>query len=78
MFHGLFGPLDRQYCLYFYYVSVIGLLLTALSLVSLVGYLLKAKKKEPVNVFNILLISISYFFMYLSSRIIYTMCVKVL
>jgi hypothetical protein len=66
----LFSPLDRNYCLYFYYLSVfafIFLLLTCLN-----GTYLALKGKADVSM--VLLSLVGPFLLYFNNRLLYSMC----
>jgi hypothetical protein len=74
----LFGPIEAKYCAYYYYVSVASFVLMILTLIGCISSCLFGKKKNTAMIVNTLTISLSYFFIYLSSRILNTICVKVL
>jgi hypothetical protein len=66
----LFSPLDRNYCLYFYYLSVfafIFLLLTCLN-----GVYLALKGKADIGM--VLLSLAGPFLLYFNNRLLYSMC----
>ena len=74
-----FGPLDESNCAYFYFFSVLGFLLMILALLSILGYLVTNYKKIHYGILVSLIFSfISYFMIYYQSRLLNTMCVKVL
>ena len=69
----LFGPLPSNYCLYFYFLSIIGFILLVLSLLlAIVNSLLK---KKLVPIMPILAISAGYFVLYFQNRLLYNMCI---
>ena len=70
----LFGPLGKEYCIYFYYLSIMGMFLLTLLLAStLVTGITKRKNMEFYM--QMLSIAIGYFFFYFQNRILYSMCV---
>jgi hypothetical protein len=79
----LFTPLDKKYCNYFYYMSVISFviffILFVVGIMALVGSLIK-KKLFSLDMLNIVMHSssliISTFLAYLVNRIMYSMCIK--
>ena len=74
-----FGPLDQSNCAYFYFFSVLGFLLMLIALLSTLGYLVSSYKKIHYGILVSLFFScISYFMIYYQSRLLHTMCVKVL
>lgn len=78
MISDLFGPIDAKYCAYYYYVSVASFVIMLLTLLGCVSHCLFSKKVNSGLIANTVVLSLSYFFMYLSSRILNTICVKVL
>lgn len=74
----LFGPIHVKYCAYYYYVSVASFLIMVLTLLGCVSHCLFSKKIDTSMMVHTLIMSLSYFFIYLSSRILNTICVKVL
>ena len=70
----LFGPLGKQWCLYFYAVSIFFFIMFVMTAISIVGLLISRKTKLAdmtmyiFSLFNILL-------MYFVNRLLYTMCV---
>ncbi len=74
-----FGPVDKQSCAYFLYFSFVGFILLLLASVAfIVGSIMNFKKLNMMIVFNFLMIMISYFLLYYSNRILYTICTKTL
>ena len=77
-FKELFTPLvDKKYCNYFYYLSVISYFMFIL-LVLLLGWVLifHSKKINLYFISNFISIIISLFLMYFVNRLMYSMCVK--
>ena len=68
-----FAPLDREYCDYFFYLSVINFILFIYILLAGLYIFLFDKKKE--GLFNILLVSLPTFVAYFTNRLLYSMCV---
>jgi hypothetical protein len=69
----LFGPLGKEYCIWFYFLSVfafIGLILFSVSAL----YKGLTGKKDLWYYLGVLVIAFMYFFNYLQSRILYSMC----
>lgn len=72
-----FGPLPREFCLYFYILSIIFGILFVLSLISIVFFMITNYKKVNVMfVINSLLVLFNIFLAYLANRLLNTMCVK--
>jgi hypothetical protein len=68
-----FAPLDREYCDYFFYLSVINFILFLYILLAGLYVFLFDKKKE--GLFSILLVSLPTFVAYFTNRLLYSMCV---
>ena len=68
----LFSPLGKEYCVYFYWLSVIAFIFLLLVLYNSLIALLKGK-------FNVLYFVISLFgpgLMYFNNRLLYSMCLN--
>ena len=70
-----FGPLPKSYCLYFYYLSVIGFVLLVFSFLSSISMML-TKTRSSEFYMNSFMISLSYVIFYFQNRLLYTMCVN--
>jgi hypothetical protein len=71
----LFSPLGKQYCLYFYILSVIGLVFVAVVLFSAV-VIGVSKKKGLEFYFAAIMGSLGYAIFYFQNRLLYSMCVS--
>lgn len=72
-----FGPLNLkpEYCLYFYYVSVVFFIMFALSSLGFLAYVVKNFKKVKADyLVNSLSLLLSTFISYFANRVLYTMC----
>jgi hypothetical protein len=68
-----FGPLPREYCVYFYFLSVIfGFCAVSIAYFMIMHF----KKVNKMFVSNSLLILTNTFLAYISNRLLHTMCVK--
>jgi hypothetical protein len=70
------GPLDKQYCFYFYFISIIFFFGAIVSFIKLVSALFSSKKimtNTNLQYFFVLAHSLVY---YLVNRIMYNMCIK--
>lgn len=69
----LFGPLGREYCIWFYFLSV-------LAFISLLLFLLPAlwrgisTKKDIWYFLGVLTVSFTYGLIYFQNRLLYSMC----
>lgn len=70
----LFGPLNKEYCLYFYFLSILGFLFMFVIIISFIFIALKTKKLEHSFVVSSLSLASLYFILYFQNRILYSMC----
>jgi hypothetical protein len=71
----LFGPLDTEYCLYFYILSVINYIAAIFLVVALLASLV-LKKFDMKNVGTLGFGALLYFIIYFQNRLLYSMCIK--
>jgi len=72
---GLFAPLDRKYCMYFYFLSVFAFVLMIFSLISLIFLFGDYQKNKYIimnSVSSVIMLGIAYF----SNRLLHTMCIR--
>jgi hypothetical protein len=73
----LFTPLDKKYCDYFYYLSVITYCFFIFMILSLVwGLIFHSKKFDLYICLNSISLIISFFLSYFVNRLMYSMCVR--
>ena len=74
-----FGPLGKEYCIYFYVLSIIFGITFIFSAISIASFIvMKYKKVDTMFIVNSFFILLNTFFAYLVNRIMNTMCVKTL
>jgi hypothetical protein len=72
-----FGPLPREYCVYFYFLSIIFGLIFASSALSIAYFMIMHfKKVNTMFVINSLMLLFNTFLAYIANRLLHTMCVK--
>ena len=72
-----FGPLPREYCVYFYALSIVFGIMFAMSAVSIAYFMIThIKKVNLMFIVNSVLILLNSFLAYLANRLLHTMCVK--
>lgn len=72
-----FGPLPREYCVYFYILSVICGVIFVTSAISIAYFMLMHfKKVNTMFVINSLMILFNMFLAYVANRLLHTMCIK--
>jgi hypothetical protein len=71
----LFGPLSKDYCLWFYFLSIIGLVLMVLILVP--GLMLGVSKKMGITYYlGLFAVALSYGVVYFQNRLLHSMCMN--
>lgn len=72
-----FGPLPREYCVYFYVLSIIFGITFVLSAISIAYFMIMHfKKVNAMFVSNSFLVLTNTFLAYIANRLLHTMCVK--
>lgn len=72
-----FGPLPREYCIYFYALAIIFGFLFVISIISIAYFMvMHFNKVNSMFVINSFLALFNTFLGYLANRLLYTMCVK--
>lgn len=74
-FNQYFTPLGKEYCVYFYYLSVIGFAFFWLALIGGL-YMGIVQKEKPGFYMQIMMICLTYLIVYFKSRLLYSMCVN--
>ena len=67
----LFSPLSKDYCMYFYILTVIAFVLLAMSVCTFVYYVIEGK----ADIFTGVVSLIGPFLLYFNNRLLYSMCV---
>lgn len=68
----VFSPLGREYCAYFYWLTVIAFILFLLALVDTVMRVVKGRAR----LLNGLVVLLAPFLLYFNNRLLYSICVK--
>jgi len=72
-----FGPLPREYCVYFYALSIIFGIMFIISIVSIAYFMIThIKKVNTMFIVNSIFILLNSFLAYLVNRLLHTMCIK--
>jgi hypothetical protein len=72
-----FGPLPREYCVYFYALSIVFGIMFAMSVVSIAYFMIThIKKVNTMFIVNSIFILLNSFLAYLANRLLHTMCVR--
>ena len=69
----LYGPLSKDYCIYFYVLSILGFVLLILFLVPAI-FMGIMKRKGVDYYFTILGVSFGYAIFYFQNRLLHSMC----
>ena len=73
----LFGPITGEYCLYFYFLSIISFFFLVIAIISGVVRGLQGSKGMYFYI-SVLGTSIAYFISYFVNRLMYSICSKAL
>jgi len=72
-----FGPLPREYCIYFYALSIACSIIFVSSILSITYFMvIHFNKVNMMFIVNSSLILLNTFLAYLANRLLHTMCVK--
>ena len=72
-----FGPLPREYCVYFYVLSIAFGITFVMSAISIAYFMItNIKKVNTMFVVNSIFILLNSFLAYIANRLLHTMCVK--
>lgn len=72
-----FGPLGKEYCVYFYIWSIFFGILFVSSFISIITFIVMHHKKvDLMFIGNSCIILLNLFIVYLSNRLLHTMCIK--
>jgi hypothetical protein len=72
-----FGPLPREYCVYFYALSIFFAVMFVSSFLSIAYFMVThIKKVNTLFVVNSIFVLLNTFLAYLVNRLLHTMCVK--
>jgi hypothetical protein len=71
-----FTPLGKEYCVYFYVVSIVSFIVCFLTIIGGVGMLIMHGSKAGYTPYLMIIHSITYGFIYFKSRLLYSMCVR--
>ena len=71
----LFTPLGKEYCVYFYYLSVFSFIMFAFTLISGI-YIGITQKESYLSHVKTLMFCLVYFITYFQDRLLYSMCVN--
>jgi hypothetical protein len=71
----LFGSLGKQYCIYFYLLSVFGFILLAMTMIGMVWSLF-TKKLDMKVMTGLVMASLGYGIFYFQNRLLHSMCVQ--
>ncbi len=71
--NALFGPMHKDYCLYFYYLSIFGFILLTLSFLTMVRLVI-ARKRDGMFYMNSFMVLLGYGIFYFQNRLLHSMC----
>jgi len=68
----LFSPLGREYCVYFYWLTILAFILFFLALADTLSRVLKGKARVLPGILALL----APFLIYFNNRLLYSMCTR--
>ena len=71
--NALFGPMHKDYCLYFYYLSIFGFILLTLSFLTMIRLVI-ARKRGGMFYMNSFMVLLGYGIFYFQNRLLHSMC----
>ena len=72
-----FGPLGKEYCIYFYGMSIFFFILLLLSIIGVIGAMITKPKQIDIMFFiNTIMLLFNTILAYLINRLLHTMCVN--
>lgn len=76
-FSSIYGPLDKQACVYFMFLTIVFFIFLVLTLFIEVFFLFKNYKNiTRGNIVNAIIMVVNIFLVYFVNRLLYNMCVK--
>jgi len=70
-----FGPLSKNWCLYFYFLSIVWFFMFLLSVLYLIRYFFSKNANNNIA-FGILTYSLTILILYIEKRILHGMCIN--
>lgn len=70
----IYGPLGKEYCMYFYYLSIIGFVFMFIILITLIISIIKSKKVDQAVAMQSFTVALVYFIFYFQNRLLYSVC----
>ena len=71
----IFGTLPKQYCLWFYILCLVSFIFLIISIIGFF-YLFTLKNTSWINFIHAIALIIQSFFIYLTYRLLYSMCIN--
>lgn len=72
----LFGPLPKDYCIWFYFLSILGFIWLVIFLISAI-YLGMVKRRSGDYWMSTIAIALGYCIFYFQNRLLHSMCVGI-
>ena len=72
-----FGPLGKEYCVYFYFLSIFFFILYVMSLISVIVFIIRHYNKVNLQfIINSIMILANTLLGYFVNRLLHTMCIN--
>lgn len=73
----LFGPMDKMYCMWFFYLSIFGFALFSIAFLIFL-YMAVSKRRSSGFYFQMFMVCLGYFVFYFQNRLLHSMCMGVM
>lgn len=73
---GIFSPLPKEYCVWFYYLQIMGFVFLVVILLAALFSIISVKKEKKGMTFAFGIMIITYAVFYFQNRLLYSMCVN--
>ncbi len=72
-----FGPLGKEYCVYFYFLSIFFFILYVMSLISVIVFIIRHYNKVNLQfIINSIMVLVNTLLGYFVNRLLHTMCIN--
>lgn len=75
LFDSLFGPIDKSYCVWFYFLSVYFYIFFILAIIMFIMTALSTKKNDWKLYYYMFVVCAGHFLLYFQNRLMHSMCV---
>ena len=73
---GIFSPLSKEYCVWFYYLQIFGFIFLVVILLVAFFSIISGKKEKKGMTFGFFMMILTYAIFYFQNRLLYSMCIN--